>query len=287
MGYLIAVSLLWAFSFGLIKVGLSDLDSTAVATVRLLIATLVFLPFFRPRTAPPAMRVSLLLIGAIQFGLMYVLYIAAFRYLQAYEVVMFTIFTPIYIVLLDSALSRQLNWIALLAAGLALVGAGIMKWRLGMSPYGMIGFFLMQGSNLCFAAGQIAYRRVRDRWHEGSDGQHFAWLYFGAVSAAGIISLFVSDWSNFAPSNPQWMALLYLGALASGIGFFGWNLGARKVNAGTLAVFNNLKIPLAVGVSLTVFGEHTDLPRLIGGATFMLLALYLSERPRPTQTATD
>jgi drug/metabolite transporter (DMT)-like permease len=83
------------------------------------------------------------------------------------------------------------------------------------------------------------------------------------------------------------MALLYLGALASGIGFFGWNLGARKVNAGTLAVFNNLKIPLAVGVSLTVFGEHTDLPRLIGGATFMLLALYLSERPRPTQTATD
>ena len=61
MGYLIAVSLLWAFSFGLIKVGLSDLDSTAVATVRLLIATLVFLPFFRPRTAPPAMRVRLLL----------------------------------------------------------------------------------------------------------------------------------------------------------------------------------------------------------------------------------
>ncbi|MDA7916684.1 DMT family transporter [Opitutaceae bacterium] len=287
MGYLIAVSLLWAFSFGLIKVGLSDLDSTAVATVRLFIATLVFLPFFRPRTAPPAMRVRLLLIGAFQFGLMYVLYIAAFRYLQAYEVVMFTIFTPIYIVLLESALSRQFNRIALLAAALALVGAGVMKWRLGMSPYGMIGFFLMQGSNLCFAAGQIAYRRVRERWSEGGDGQHFAWLYIGAVIAAGLLSLFVSDWKSFDPSNQQWMALLYLGALASGVGFFGWNLGARKVNAGTLAVFNNLKIPLAVGVSLTVFGESTDLPRLAGGAAFMLLALYLTERPRPTPKPAD
>ena len=287
MGYLIAVSLLWAFSFGLIKVGLSDLDSTAVATVRLLIAALVFLPFFRPRTAPTALRVRLLLIGAFQFGLMDVLYIAAFRYLQAYEVVMFTIFTPIYIVLLESAISRQFNRMAMLAAGLALVGAGIMKWRLGMSPYGMIGFFLMQGSNLCFAAGQIAYRRVRDRWSDGSEAQHFAWLYIGAVVAAGSISLGISDWSHFRPSNQQWLALVYLGTLASGIGFFGWNLGARKVNAGTLAVFNNLKIPLAVGVSLTVFGETTDLPRLIAGAAFMLVALYLTERPRVTEPTTS
>ena len=287
MGYLIAVSLLWAFSFGLIKVGLSDLDSTAVATVRLFIATLVFLAFFRPRTAAPAMRVRLLLIGAFQFGLMYVLYIAAFRYLQAYEVVMFTIFTPIYIVLLESALNRQFNRIAMVAAALALIGAGIMKWRLGMSPHGMIGFFLMQGSNLCFAAGQIAYRRVRERWSDGSEAQHFAWLYVGAVIAAGAISVFISDWGNFRPSTQQWMALVYLGTLASGVGFFGWNLGARRVNAGTLAVFNNLKIPLAVGVSLTIFGETTNLPRLMAGAAFMLVALYLTERRGVTKSATS
>ena len=155
-----------------------------------------------------------------------------------------------------------------------------MKWRLGMSPYGMIGFFLMQGSNLCFAAGQIAYRRIRLDWKDGKDGQHFAWLYIGAVLAAGLISLGVSDWGAFRPSNDQWLALVYLGTLASGLGFFGWNLGATKVNAGTLAVFNNLKIPLAVTVSLTVFRETTHIPKLIAGAAFMAIALYVTERKR-------
>lgn len=281
MSYLIAVSLLWAFSFGLIKVGLSDLDSTAVATVRLLLAMLVFLPFFRPRLAPRPAVLRYLGIGAVQFGLMYVLYLAAFRYLQAYEVAMFTIFTPIYVVLLEGALSRQLNRTTMIAATLALVGAAVIKWHNGISEDGMMGFLFMQGSNLCFAAGQIAYRRTRQTWHTGTDAQNFAWLYCGAVLAAGIIAIGVSDWGAFRPSGEQWLAVLYLGVIASGVGFFGWNVGATKVNAGTLAVFNNLKIPLAVTVSLVFFGETADLPRLIIGAGFMLAALYLTERKAP------
>jgi len=66
--------------------------------------------------------------------------------------------------------------------------------------------------------------------------------------------------------------------VASGLGFWLWNAGARRVSAGTLAVFNDLKIPLAVAVSLLVFGEQTDLPRLLMGGTLVLAALLLNER---------
>ncbi|MCF3651993.1 EamA family transporter [Synoicihabitans lomoniglobus] len=278
MPYLIAVSLLWAFSFGMIKVGLSDLDSTAVAMVRLTFALIVFLPFFRPRQTPRVAATRFMAIGAVQFGLMYAFYIAAFRYLQAYEVAMFTIFTPIYVVLFDGALERRLDRRALGAAALALVGAGILKWRSGISDAGLVGFFLMQGSNLCFAVGQIAYQRTRRRWHKLTDAALFGWLYLGAIAAAGIISLAITDWTTFRPSREQWGALVYLGVLASGLGFFGWNVGATKVNAGTLAVFNNLKIPLAVGVALLAFGESADLLRLSLSLALMLIALYLTER---------
>jgi len=72
--------------------------------------------------------------------------------------------------------------------------------------------------------------------------------------------------------------LLYLGVLASGLCFFWWNKGAVLTNAGTLAVFNNLKIPLAVAVSLLVFGESTDLPRLILGGGLMIFAIWISRR---------
>ncbi|MBT7310323.1 EamA family transporter, partial [bacterium] len=45
MIYLIIASLIWAFSFGLIKTQLASLDPIAVSSVRLLLAVLVFTPF--------------------------------------------------------------------------------------------------------------------------------------------------------------------------------------------------------------------------------------------------
>ncbi len=278
MPYLVAVSLLWAFSFGLIKVNLSTLDSTAVSTVRLGLALLVFLPVFRPRLTGKANAIKLTAIGAVQFGLMYVLYIAAFRYLQAYEIVLFTVFTPIYVVLLDGLWTRKLAKNALSAAALALVGAAILKWRTGISNADLTGFALMQGSNLVFAFGQVAYRRVKNSSVQRADAAHFGWLYLGAVGVTALISLFTTNWPSFDPDFCQWRALIYLGIIASGLGFFGWNKGARQVNAGTLAVFNNLKIPLAVGVSLVFFGEKAELGRLAMSCVFMAGALYLTER---------
>ena len=47
MIYLLAVSLIWAFSFGLIKGNLVGLDSNFVSFVRLFISFLVFVPFLK------------------------------------------------------------------------------------------------------------------------------------------------------------------------------------------------------------------------------------------------
>ena len=278
MPLLFFVSFIWAFSFGLIKTSFADLDSTGVATIRLGLALLTFLPFFKPKAVPRPAVLTFVAIGAVQFGLMYALYIAAFGYLQAYEVVMLTIFTPIYVVLFDGALEGRMDRRAMLAAAVALLGAGLLKWQGGISREGLIGVLLMQSSNLCFAIGQVAYQRYRKQWQRTTDAGVFAWLYLGAVSTAGGVSLFMTDWTVFRPSHEQWLALLYLGVLASGVGFFLWNLGATKVSAGTLAVFNNLKIPLAVAVALFVFGEEADPLRLGGSFALMALALYLTER---------
>lgn len=76
----------------------------------------------------------------------------------------------------------------------------------------------------------------------------------------------------------QWLTLLYLGILASGVCFFCWNYGARKVNAGMLAVSNNLKIPLAIACSALFFGEHINLTQLLFGSGIILLALLLNPR---------
>ncbi len=281
MFYLLLVSLIWAFSFGLIKGQLTGLDPDTVSVARLGFALLVFLPFWRLRAVKWQTGVWLAVIGAMEFGAMYALYLRAFSYIDAYQVALFTILTPIFVTLLDAALDNKFHVRHLLAAIVSVAGAGVAVWTREGGPHLMLGFALVQGSNLCFAAGQVAYKRTRPALpKEVSNASLFGWLYLGAIVAA-LASLFVfGDWGHFSPSPRQWGVLAYLGVLASGACFFWWNLGALRVNTGTLAVFNNAKIPLGIACSLLFFGEHANVWRL--GISLLLLAagVAIAEWPR-------
>ncbi len=92
-----------------------------------------------------------------------------------------------------------------------------------------------------------------------------------------VATTLTGGWGSLTALDPRQIGtLLYLGLLASGLCFFWWNKGAVLSNAGTLAAFNNLKIPLAVAVSLLVFGESANLIRLISGGAIILIAIWLS-----------
>jgi drug/metabolite transporter (DMT)-like permease len=274
MLFLLAVSLIWAFSFGLIK-GLSGVDSTAIAVARSAISLLVFLPLFRRRGMPAGQMLRLAAIGAVQFGAMYAFYLRAYAFLHAYQVALFTITTPLFVILLDAAAERRWRGRYLAAAALSVAGAAVLVWRSVGDSGAATGFVLVQLSNVSFAAGQLAWRRERPRLPAGSGGASvFALLYAGSLALTLAVSAYATDWRAFQPSRAQWATIAYLGAVASGLGFFLWNVGASRVNAGALAAFNNAKIPLGVACALLVFGESADLGRLAVGAVLMALGVW-------------
>ncbi|HVU34151.1 MAG TPA: EamA family transporter [Opitutaceae bacterium] len=278
MALLVLVSFVWAFSFGLIKGRLAGVDPTAVATLRLALALLVFVPFMRPRAVARPLQLRLAAIGAIQFGLMYVLYLRSFAHLEAFEVALFTITTPLFVALLDAAVEKQFVLRHAVAAALAVAGAAVVLWQRVASDNAITGIVLVQISNLCFAAGQIAWRRVRARAPASiPSGNLFGFVYAGAFAVSLVWSLVATDWSSVRLTAPQMATVVYLGILASGLCFFWWNLGATQVNAGALAVFNNVKIPLAIACSLLFFGEHANLPRLLAGGALMAVGVWASE----------
>lgn len=274
MLYLIVVSLLWAFSFGLIK-GLG-LDGSLLAATRLGLALLVLLPFLRLRGVGFRTGAAFVGIGAVQFGLMYLAYNESFRFLASYETALFTLTTPIFVTLFADALERTLRWRALLAALVAFAGAALVVKKASQP---VLGIALVQLSNLAFAVGQVLYKRLRARHATLRDRDVFALLFLGgfaiALAAAGARGVTVA----FTPRQ-AWV-VLYLGVLASGVGFFLWNVGATKVSAGVLAVMNNAKIPLAVAVSLLFFGERTSVPNLtalLASLGLMTFAVWLAEK---------
>jgi drug/metabolite transporter (DMT)-like permease len=273
---LTVVSLIWAFSFGLIKNTLSGVDSNFVAAARLLLAFLVFLPFLRLKKLPRAAMLKLMIVGAFQFGFMYTAYQFAFQFLKAYEVALFTIFTPLYVTLVNDLFKKQVNWVHLGTTVLAIIGTAIVKGA-GIQSVLLTGFLLVQASNICFAFGQVYYKQVMKAYPDVKDASIMAMPYLGGVIVTGITSLFLTNWSSVLLTPLQGFTLVYLGIIASGFSFFLWNASARKVNTGTLAIFNDLKIPLAVTVLLVVFGEQTNLLNLLIGGAIILAALWLNE----------
>lgn len=276
---LIIASVVWAFSFGLIKhkLVMAGLDPFLIAFARLGISLLVFLPFLRVRRIDERTTRTLLGLGVIQYGVMYVAYLYSYRFLAAHEVALLTIFTPIFVAAIHDSTARCFHKVFMVSALLAVVGAGVIVWSGGAVQSKLTGFLLLQIANFAFAFGQVRYRSVMRRLEGVQDHQVFALLYLGGALFAMLPFLFSSGWQAVSVSPQQSLTLLYLGVVPSGLCFYLWNSGARKTNAGTLGVLNNAKIPLAVAVSLVVFRESTDLARLLIGGSVILAAAALAQ----------
>lgn len=277
MAWLVAASLLFAFSFGLIKGQLDGVDPVAVSAGRLVLAAAAFAPVLGRVVLRRGAAVRAFLLGMLQFGLMYVLYISSFAYLPAWLVALGTIFTPVYVTLLADLVARRFRPRHLAAAAVAILGAGFIVARGLPAGADWRGVALVQGSNLCFALGQVAFGGLQRR-AGGHEAALVAWMYQGAaaltLAAVGLRGGDVlAGWDG-----PALLTVLYLGLVPTAAGFYFWNRGAARTGAGQLAAANNLKVPLAVLVSWWVFGEAADYARVLLGLAVVTGALFLAGR---------
>ncbi|MGJ8638350.1 MAG: EamA family transporter [Opitutaceae bacterium] len=282
MQYLAITSIIWAFSFGFIGNILTGIDSLLISTVRLGIAALIFLPILRLKSLSASNRVQLISCGSIQFGVMYICYIQAFKFLPSHLVALFSILTPLYVVIINDVRTKSWSVRYLFAAILSIIGAAVIKAKSGNSESFWTGFILMQIAGVSFAFGQIYYRDWKRQHPDIENYRIFGLLYIGGFSVALIFGLLCSDWSGIEINSRQWMVLIYLGLVASALGFFLWNKGATIVGSGTLAAFNNAVVPLAMLCSLFIFGEIKDISmnqilRLVIGSTFIFAAIYVAK----------
>lgn len=278
MRYLIAVTLLWAFSFSLIGVYLAgQVDSWFSVLMRVALAGLVFLPFLKFRQVPKKLIAKLMVIGGIQLGLMYCFYYQSFLLLSVPEVLLFTVFTPVYVTLFYDLLKGRFSPWYLVTAAIAVVGAVFIKFA-GISENFLVGFLVVQGANLCFAIGQVSYKVVMEKAPiELPQHTVFGYFYLGALCVASVAFILLGNPDKLPTTSLQWGILVYLGVVASGLGYFIWNKGACIVNAGALAVMNNALVPAGLVVNILIWNRDVDLVRLSIGGGIILLSLWVNE----------
>ncbi|TQR34704.1 hypothetical protein DMB92_01725 [Campylobacter sp. MIT 99-7217] len=274
MFYLIIATFIWAFSFPLIGYYISgQMDSFFAAFMRVFLAFLVFLPFLN-FGCKFSLKLKLMGIGAMQIGIMYLFYYHSFAYLSVSEIALFTIFTPFYIALVYDICSKRFRPLYFVSIGICTLGAVIIKFS-ELSSHFLFGFFLIQMANLSFGAGQSLYKLLLERENITQQRQIFGYFHLGAVLITLPAFLLLGDSSNLPKSAFSWGILLYLGFIASGLGYFLYNKGATKVDSGVLALMHNALIPAAILVNAVFWHIDFEYKRLILGSCIMVFSLWL------------
>ena len=290
MNYLIIATVCFSLSFGLIKSQLAGVSPDMVVALRLILAALIFLPFFKKSGGKKHLAAAL--IGIIQFGLMYIFFLRAFKYLQGNEIVLLTTSTPILVAICSSFFWQRFKWSYLICIIFSIIGAIIVIWDNVSFNFLLKGVLLMELSNFCFALGQVLWREyiggsdiITNTPHpnpppQGGREQHDSQLMTSAYFAAAIfvlpLAIINTDFATFALTTTQWLSILYLGIIPTGIGFWLWNKGAKLVNSTTLAIMNNLKIPMGILFALVIFHERINLANFTIGSIFILTGITLS-----------
>jgi len=208
---------------------------------------------------------------------MYCFYYQSFLLLSVPEVLLFTVFTPIYVTLVYDLLKGRFSFWYLITAIIAVTGAAVIKFA-GVNDNFLTGFLVVQGANLCFALGQVGYKVTIEK-EQVTLPQHtiFGYFYLGALCVAVIAFSLFGNVERLPTTMTQWGILIYLGLIASGLGYFLWNKGACMVNSGALAVMNNALVPTGLIVNIFIWNRDVDIPRLLFGGAIILFSLWINE----------
>nr|WP_201745574.1 carboxylate/amino acid/amine transporter [Enterobacter cloacae] len=278
---------MWAFSFSLIGEYLAgSVDSYFSVLMRVGLAALVFLPFLRTRGQSLQTVLLYMLVGAMQLGIMYLFSFRAYIYLSVSEFLLFTVLTPLYITLIYDLLSRRrLRWGYLLSAALAVIGAAIIRYD-KVSDHFWTGLMFVQLANISFAIGMVGYKRLMET-RPMPQHNAFAWFYMGAAAVAVAAWFMLGNPQKLPTTTVQWGILVWLGVVASGLGYFMWNYGATQVDAGTLGIMNNVHVPAGLLVNLAIWQQQPHWPSFLIGGAVILASLWVHRRwvaPRSAQT---
>lgn len=275
---LVITTILWAFSFSLIGEYLAgQVDSWFSVLIRIGLAAVVFLPFLRWRNLKGRVILLYMLVGACQLGIMYLFSFRAFLYLTVPEFLLFTVLTPLYITLIYDLLSRRrLRWGYMFSALLAVLGAAIIRYH-QLSEHFWLGLLLVQAANISFAIGIVGYKRLMEV-HPLPQHTAFSWFYLGALVVAVAAWLLWGNPQQLPTTGLQWGILVWLGVVASGLGYFMWNYGATQVDAGTLGIMNNMHVPAGLLVNLAIWQQQPHWPSFIIGGAVICASLWVHRR---------
>lgn len=261
----------WGTNFVIIRIGLDHLPPLLFATLRFVLAAfplVFFLP--RPRAAPGNLAAYGILIGAGQFGILFMAMRGHISPGLASLVIQCQVFFTIGLaIVLTGEKVRGFQWAALLLAA-----SGIVVIALNTDgDTSLLGLCLVLVAAMCWAGGNIVAKRsgVTDML------PYVVWSCLFAIPPLAALSLMLEGWpairAGLANADPYtWAAVLWQSVGNTMFGYGAWAFLLGRYPAATVTPLALLVPVFGMGASYAFLGEPLPAWKL-GAAGLVLCGL--------------
>src|ERR1700722_16114553 len=266
-------SVIWGFAFPAIKIALVDFSAPQLTALRFIVAALPVFLLSRPRVSWQAVVLIGLTLFTGQFLLMFFSYELGMppglaSVTQQIQVFFTVLLAAIF--LGDHPTRRQIAGMAVAFAGLALIalttGGDLRPAALGLAL----------GAALSWSVGNVLVKRA-------DNTPIFALLALAISAAVDKVPV----WTALAHASwPGLLAVVYLGAITTNVGYAAWGHLLQRYKAGVVAPFALLSPCTGILASAWLFGEVFPAARYAGMALILagLAVILLPGAKPPVQT---
>jgi len=272
----VAVAVIWGLTFLSTKVIVDEVRPMTLALLRFVIATLLLPPIaWMTKTTLSIRWKDLPLIAASGFvgiSLYFFFENNGIMRLSASESSIIVGTIPILTLLVDMVFFRRKITFAV-SAGIVLsfVGVALIVFRSEAARSSPDGYFFMVGAALSWVAYTFITKPIAGRYSLLSIT--FWQIFFGMVGCVPFV--LVEGRSDLRFTFPLVMNVLFLGVLASAVGYWLYVIVLDELGTSRSSVFVNLVPVVSVVASFFILGERLAPLQLAGGAA-AIAGVYLA-----------
>jgi len=269
---LLGVTAVWGTTFPLLKSLLVSLSGVEISALRFVIAALCMAPFLT--RVPRHTWSDGLLLGVLAL-VSYVTQAYGLEFISSNRSAFLTSLNVLMVPLIGAALGASLSPRVLVCAALACVGIGLMSWEGGANLQGDL-------ATMVCALAYALYVIVLSGRAARHDLRQLAATQIAVMAVLACAWLLGAALLSERPSNllaraaPHWVALTYLGVIATAAMLFLQATGQRRVSADKAAVIFAMEPVFAALAAWLWIGELMSSRAAFGGA-LVLAAVILSE----------
>lgn len=281
MVLLLCTSFLWGGNFVVGKFLVGHASSLTLTNLRWLIAIACLVPmvwFYEKKLLPSRQAlIPLILMGVTGVALFNLFMFWALERTDATNVGLLSTLNPVSIAIFSFVLIREkIRPLQILAMLISFAGVLVV---LSKGDFGHLSQLHFNSGDLWMLAAVAMWGiySVCGRWAMKTVSPLMSTLYSGIFGVAVMLPFNVTTFTISHTDWSFWLALFYVGVLATVVSMVLWNIGVQKVGATSAGMFLNFNPVFTAILAFLLLGERMTLIQLLG-SVIVIVGCYLFSR---------